>query len=103
MANDNYDKDLKSLDDLGDKIKSLKSDDVDKKSISTSGAGLGMKIATDMVAGLLVGLFIGYQLDSYFQTKPVWLITFLIIGLGAGISNVIKTVNRIEKETKKTK
>jgi len=40
-------------------------------------------------------------LDSYFETKPLWLIVFLMFGLSAGISNVIKTANRLEQESKK--
>ena len=71
--------------------------------MSTSGVGLGMKVATDLLAGVLVGVFIGYNLDSYFETKPLWLIVFLMFGLGAGISNVIKTANRLEQENKKNK
>ncbi|MGB1360759.1 MAG: AtpZ/AtpI family protein [Alphaproteobacteria bacterium] len=94
------DDDLKSLNDLNDKINAIKSKNVEKEKVSTKGVGVGMKIATDMLSGLLVGVFIGYQLDTYFQTKPLWLIVFLIIGLGAGIRNVMKTAKRLEDERK---
>ncbi len=93
--------DIKNLSDLDKQIKNLKSGKTIKKNVSTSGIGLGMKVATDLLAGVLVGVFIGYNLDSYFETKPLWLIVFLMFGLSAGISNVIKTANRLEQESKK--
>ena len=95
--------DIKNLSDLEKQIKNLKSGKKAKKNVSTSGVGLGMKVATDLLAGVVVGVLIGYNLDSYFETKPLWLIVFLMFGLGAGISNVIKTANRLEQENKKNK
>ena len=103
MAKKPVRKDIKNLSDLEKQIKNLKSGKKAKKNVSTSGVGLGMKVATDLLAGVLVGVFIGYNLDSIFETKPLWLIVFLMFGLGAGISNVIKTANRLEQENKKNK
>ncbi len=41
-----------------------------------------------MVSGLIVGGLIGYGLDSYFETGPLWLIVFLILGICAGFRNL---------------
>ena len=103
MTNKSVKQDIKNLSDLEKQIKNLKSNKKVKKNVSTFGVGLGMKVATDLLAGVLVGVFIGYNLDSYFETKPLWLIVFLMFGLGAGISNVIKTANKFEQESKKNK
>lgn len=62
------------------------------------GMGVGMRMATDMVAGVLVGLFIGYNLDVFFATKPLFLLIFMIIGMVSGIVNVIRTAKRLEHD-----
>ena len=48
------------------------------------------KIAMDLVAGTIVGLFIGLSLDKWLITNPLWLIVCTIIGFIAGFRNIIK-------------
>ena len=40
----------------------------------------------------------GYILDTWFDTKPLLIICFFIIGVIAGILNVIKAAKRMEKD-----
>ena len=54
------------------------------------GAAEGFKIASEFVAGVLVGTAIGYGIDSLFGTTPFGLIVFLLIGFAAGVLNVIR-------------
>lgn len=45
-------------------------------------------IATDLLAGVCVGFFIGLYIDNIFETKPLWIIIFTILGMFAGMRNI---------------
>ncbi|MCE2516299.1 MAG: AtpZ/AtpI family protein [Alphaproteobacteria bacterium] len=46
------------------------------------------RIATEMVAGVAVGGFIGWLLDSWLGTSPLLMIVFFFLGAGAGMMNI---------------
>lgn len=63
--------------------------------------GMAFRISTELVAGLLVGGLIGWQLDWWFGTSPVFLLVFFLLGAAAGIMNVIRTAWKMQSgETK---
>ena len=63
------------------------------RSRSMQGAAEGLKIASEFVAGILVGAAIGYLIDSLAGTSPFGLIVFLMLGFVAGVLNVIRSVS----------
>lgn len=58
--------------------------------------GLAFRLATELVAGLLVGGVIGWYLDKWFGTSPVMLLIFFALGATAGIFNVIRTAREMQ-------
>jgi ATP synthase protein I len=52
--------------------------------------GLGMRMATELAAALLVGLAIGWVVDRFCGTRPWGLIVFLLLGMAAGMVNVFR-------------
>ena len=60
--------------------------------------GSAFKLGTELVAAVAVGTIIGFILDSWFDTKPWLIIIFFFLGTVAGILNVIRTANRMQKE-----
>jgi ATP synthase protein I len=60
--------------------------------------GSAFKLGTELVASVAVGTIIGFILDSWFDTKPWLIIIFFFLGAVAGILNVIRTANRMQKE-----
>jgi ATP synthase protein I len=54
----------------------------------------GYKLASEFVAGVLVGGVLGFGLDKLFGTLPLFLIVFLLLGFGAGILNMSRSANR---------
>ena len=60
--------------------------------------GNAFKLGTELVAAVGVGTIIGFILDSWFGTTPWLIIIFFFLGAAAGISNVIKAANRMQKE-----
>lgn len=57
------------------------------------GAGPAFRMATDLVAALIVGVGIGLLLDYWLGTKPWFLIGFFILGAAAGMLNVYKVAS----------
>ena len=77
------------------KIKKQNFFDKEKKG---SFMGNAFKLSTELVAAVGVGTIIGFILDSWFDTKPWLMIIFFFLGAAAGILNVIRTANRMQKE-----
>ncbi len=77
------------------KIKRQVQPDDEKKG---SFMGNAFKLGTELVAAVAVGTIIGFILDSWFDTKPWLIITFFFLGAAAGILNVIKAANKMQKE-----
>ena len=60
--------------------------------------GTAFKLGTELVAAVGVGTIIGFILDSWFGTKPWLMIIFFFLGAAAGMLNVVRTANRMQKE-----
>lgn len=57
---------------------------------SSAGMALGMRISAEMIASIVVGLLIGWGLDRFFNTMPLLLVLFVILGAGAGGLNAYR-------------
>ena len=60
--------------------------------------GSAFRLGTELVASVVVGTIIGFILDNWFGTKPWFIIIFFIIGVIAGMLNVIRVAKRMQKE-----
>ena len=60
--------------------------------------GNAFKLGTELVAAVAVGTIIGFILDNWFDTKPWLIIIFFFLGAAAGMLNVIRTANKMQKE-----
>ena len=60
--------------------------------------GNAFKLGTELVAAVAVGTIIGFILDSWFDTKPWFIIIFFFLGSAAGMLNVIRAANKMQKE-----
>ena len=60
--------------------------------------GSAFRLGTELVAAVAVGTIIGFILDNWFDTKPWFIITFFFIGVIAGILNVIRVANNMQKK-----
>ena len=88
--------------DFKTRLKIAKSN-IKKKSQLDSGKrgsymGSAFKLGTELVSAVAIGTIIGFILDSWFDTKPWLIIIFFFLGTAAGILNVIRTANRMQKE-----
>ena len=77
--------------------KSLKKNQTKNKGSNAASLGKALKISTELVAAVLVGATLGFILDNWFDTKPLLTISFFIMGVAAGILNVIKSAKKMHK------
>jgi ATP synthase protein I len=97
----------KELGELSERLKDLEGRIAAEKSLQTesekpsgslqsaTGYAKGYRLASEFVAGTLVGGLIGYGFDWVFGTLPIGLIVFLLLGFGAGILNMARAANRV--------
>ena len=55
-----------------------------------SAMSLGLRAGSEFVSAVIVGLGIGWVLDRALGTNPAFLIAFFMIGVAAGVWNVIR-------------
>ena len=77
------------------KMKKKVEEDKEKKG---SFMGIAFKLGTELVAAVAVGTIIGFILDGWFDTKPWLIIIFFFLGAAAGMLNVIRTANQMQKK-----
>ncbi len=61
------------------------------------GMNLGFRMVAEMIAGVLVGMGIGWVLDRWLGSKPYLMIVFLFVGMTAGILNVMRAAASVNR------
>ena len=79
-----------------DKLKN--SSKITNNNNNSSFMGSAFKLGTELVSAVIVGTIIGFILDTWFGTKPWLIIIFFFLGAAAGMINVIRAANRMQKE-----
>ena len=59
--------------------------------------GSAFKLGTELVSAVAVGTIIGFIFDKTFDTKPCFILIFFFVGVIAGITNVIRSANNMQK------
>lgn len=63
---------------------------------------LGIAITSGILSYLagstIVGIFAGRWIDQYFQTKPLFLIIGLLLGLASGVYGMIKFLEKFQEK-----
>lgn len=65
------------------------------KSSGMAGFGNALKLSSEFIAGILVGVGLGWAIDHWAGTSPWGLIIFLFLGFGAGVLNVLRSVGKV--------
>jgi ATP synthase protein I len=88
-------------DDLNDRIAKAQAElDAQKRPSLRStgkGAGLGLRMASDFVAAILVGAAVGWGVDALFGWSPWGLIVCLVLGFIAGVRMIVRAANEAGK------
>lgn len=66
----------------------------DPRELAVRAMTTGFRAATELVAAVAVGAFLGWQLDRWLGTRPILLVVFFFLGIAAGFMNLYRTVQR---------
>lgn len=56
--------------------------------LPTSALGIGLRVAIELVSALALAVAIGWGLDHWLHTAPVFIALFVLLGGAAGVLNV---------------
>lgn len=85
-------------DNLSKKIAKAKGESPDEAvgKEKAEGYSIGWRFASEMIAGLLVGFGLGFYIDDYFGTSPIFLLIFILLGVSAGLLGIYKLAMKEE-------
>ncbi|HAH09609.1 MAG TPA: hypothetical protein DCL54_15985 [Alphaproteobacteria bacterium] len=63
-----------------------------------SGLGAALRMSTELVAAVVVGLVLGFGIDWLFGTRPFGLLVGLGLGIAAGFFNVFRLAAQMSKK-----
>jgi len=66
-----------------------------------SAMAIGLRLSSELVAGVLVGAGLGWGFDRLLSTSPWGLIVFLLLGFTAGVMNVMRTAGVMAKQSER--
>lgn len=78
-----------------DKDKKINDSSLSSKEMSV--LAFTLRLATEMVSALVVGVAIGWALDHWLKTRMVFLILFSFLGTAAGVLNVWRVSAKADK------
>ncbi|KNG94740.1 AtpZ/AtpI family protein [Pseudaestuariivita atlantica] len=92
--------DRQKLLELDDKIRALKAQDAprEERKDHHRQTEAGWRMVIELVSGLLIGVGIGYGLDSLFGTIPIFLILFTLLGFAAGINVMLRSAKELQSQ-----
>jgi ATP synthase protein I len=73
----------------------------DKAQAKASAMAMGLRLSSELVAGVLVGAGLGWGFDRLLSTSPWGLIVFLLLGFIAGVMNVMRTAGVMAKQSER--
>jgi len=92
---------MKNLKEISTRLKiakkKIKNNNQKNNVSNVASLGKALKISTELVAAVVVGSIIGFLLDNWFDTKPLLIICFFILGVVAGILNVFRSAKNMHK------
>ena len=66
----------------------VKKDRRSRSALPEGTAAIMGRVATELVAGVVVGTFIGWAIDQWLETSPLFLLVMFFLGAIAGMLNV---------------
>jgi len=80
----------KRVEDAKGTSKSLPARPSGRGKVDGSAMGKAMRVSTELIGGILVGAGLGYLLDLWLGTIPLFFIVFFLLGAAAGMVNVVR-------------
>lgn len=90
-------KNIPSLKDLGDRIEKAKIKALGGRQEGSSPASGAMRVSVDLLAGVIGGSFLGYYLDKWLGTTPIFFISCFFLGIAGAVRNIMRTISQSNK------
>ena len=94
------DKDEAAIAELEAKISAAKQNYGSEPRRNASGGllTLAYRLTIEMIAAIGVSGFIGWWIDKVFDTKPLFMIVLLFLGMAAGVMNAVRTAGTLSQK-----
>ena len=92
------------LSEIGDDRKlrtNVSGNEQDAAQAMASAMAVGLRLSSELVAGVLVGAALGWGFDRLLSTSPWGLIVFLLLGFIAGVINVMRAAGVMAKQSER--
>jgi len=73
----------------------------DAAQAKASAMAVGLRLSSELVAGVLAGAALGWGFDRLLSTSPWGLIVFLLLGFTAGVINVMRAAGAMAKQSER--
>lgn len=88
-----------SREDLRQAIAKAQNVAADKNTVPAAvGVGMAWRVSAELIAGVLVGLAIGYGADKLLGSEPFGMIIGLMLGTAGAILNIQRVVLQLQKQ-----
>jgi ATP synthase protein I len=98
MSEDPFSERLKRLEDRIAAAKASRAEQVPTGAAKYTQSSLAWRMVTELVAGMLLGLGLGWGLDSLLGTRPVFLVLFVLLGFAAGVRVMLRTAAEVREK-----
>jgi len=95
MSEDPFSERLKRLEERLHSAQAARAEPQARLGAKYTQGSLAWRMVTELVAGMLLGLAIGWGLDSLFGTRPVFLVLFVLLGFAAGVRVMMRTADEV--------
>src|SRR5215813_163239 len=98
---DPNDSDARRLEKLEEQLKEARSHGrkPSQEGSAESSIAIAFKMSFEIVAAVVVGAGLGWLLDRWFGTTPLFMIVFFFFGAAAGFMTVIRTAGQAENRS----
>ncbi len=91
LGNKNKSKNFDSLSERIANFEAIMTNEKKKQSpaqMPVAGLALAGRVATELVAGIAVGTFLGWLIDRWLETTPVFMLILFFFGAAGGLMNI---------------
>ena len=91
LGNKNKSKNFDSLSERIANFEAIMTEEKKKQSpaqMPVAGLALAGRVATELVAGIAVGTFLGWLIDRWLETTPVFMLILFFLGAAGGLMNI---------------
>jgi ATP synthase protein I len=83
---------------LGNRLDAARGKDVPKGGPPPTSLGIAFRFGTELVVAIFVGAGLGWLLDRFLHTSPIFLIVMFVLGAAAGIRNVMRAAAELNAQ-----